>query len=301
MLKYGTDKPDLRNPLVISDLSGFFREVDFKPFKNRPVRGILVPECGKNPNSFFNDLNDFARSIGMSAGMGYINIVENKELKGPIVKFLSEEKQKELLDTLGINEFDTLFFISDGIKIVDRLAGQIRAELGSRLGLVDENRYEICFITDYPMYETNEETGKIDFSHNPFSMPQGGIEALMQNDPLEVRAYQYDSVCNGYELSSGAVRNHSPETMVKAFEIAGYGEETVKTKFGALYNAFQYGAPPHAGSAFGLDRIVMLLTDEKNIREIIAFPMNQNAQDLLMGAPCAVTELQLRETHIKIR
>jgi len=300
MLKYGTDKPDLRNPLIISDMTDFFRDVEFMPFKNKPVRGIVVPECGKQPNSFFDGTLKFATEIGMK-GLGYISVLDGGKLKGPIVKFLSEEKQAEMLKMLNMKEFDTLFFISDDIKIVNKLAGQIRTELGIRMNLIDENRYEFCFITDFPMYEINEETGKLEFSHNPFSMPQGELEALTTKDPLEIYAYQYDAVCNGYELASGAVRNHSPETMVKAFEIAGYNEETVKTKFGALYNAFQYGAPPHAGAAPGVDRLVMLLTGEKFIREVIAFPMNGSAQDLMMGAPGEVTELQLREVHIKIR
>ena len=301
ILKYGTDKPDLRNPLIINDLSDFFKDVDFKPFKNKPVRGIVVPESAKLPNSFFNDFNDYARSIGMSAGIGYINVLENGELKGPIVKFLSEDKQKEMLEMLNLRDFDTLFFISDEIKIVNKLAGQIRIELGNRMNLIDENRFEMCFIVDFPMYEINEETGKIDFGHNPFSMPQGGLDALNNKDPLEILAYQYDFVCNGIELTSGAERNYSPEILLKAFELAGYDEETVKNKFGGMYNAFQYGAPPHAGGAPGIERTVMLLLDEKNIREVTAFPMNSNAQDLLMGAPGEITELQLREAHIRIR
>ncbi|MCL1819508.1 MAG: aspartate--tRNA ligase [Oscillospiraceae bacterium] len=300
MLKYGTDKPDLRNPLLINDLSDFFKDVDFMPFKGKPVRGIVVPECGKKTNSFFEGMLDFATKIGMR-GLGYISVLPDGTLKGPIVKFLSDEKQSKLMEMLNMKECDTLFFISDNISIVNRLAGQIRDELGSRMELTDESRYEMCFIVDFPMYEISEETGKIEFSHNPFSMPQGGLDALNSQEPLEIKAYQYDIVCNGVELSSGAVRNHVPEIMVKAFELAGYDEETVKGKFGALYNAFQYGAPPHAGMAPGVDRIVMLLTGEKNIREVVAFPMNSNAQDLLLGAPGTVNELQLRETHIKIR
>ena len=300
MLKYGTDKPDLRNPLVINDLTDFFKDVDFMPFKNKPVRGIVVPECGKMPNSFFDGTLKFATEIGMK-GLGYISVLEDIQLKGPIVRHLSEEKQKEMLSTLNMKKFDTLFFISDEIKIVNKLAGQIRTELGKRMNLIDENRYEMCFIVDYPMYEPNEETGKIDFAHNPFSMPQGGLDALETQEPLEIKAHQYDIVCNGTELTSGAVRNNIPEIMVKAFEIAGYDEETVKTKFSAMYNAFHYGAPPHAGAAPGVDRIVMLLMGEENIREVIAFPMNSNAQDLMMGAPCEVSELQLREVHIKLR
>jgi aspartyl-tRNA synthetase len=300
MLKYGHDRPDLRNPLIISDLTDFFKDVDFMPFKNKPVRGIVVPECAKQPNSFFESMLKFATEIGMR-GLGYISVLDGGKLRGPIVKFLSEEKQAEMLGMLNMKEFDTLFFISDEIKIVNKLAGQIRTELGVRMNLIDENRYEMCFIVDFPMYEINEETGKIDFGHNPFSMPQGGLEALMTKNPLEIQAYQYDFVCNGIEMTSGALRNYSPEILIKAFEIAGYNEETVKTKFGAMYNAFQYGAPPHAGAAPGIERTVMVLTNEKNIREVTAFPMTGNAQDLLMGAPGPVTELQLREAHIRVR
>ena len=300
MLRYGSDKPDLRNPLVISDLSEFFSGVEFMPFKNKPVRGIVVPGCAKMPNSFFEGMLNFATGIGMR-GLGYITILEDGTQKGPIAKFLSAQKKAEITDIFKLKNGDVLFFISDETKIVDRLAGQIRMELGSRMGLIDENRYEFCFITDFPMYEPNEETGQIDFGHNPFSMPQGGMEALMTKDPLEIYAHQYDFVCNGTELTSGAVRNCNPEILVKAFEIAGYNEETVKTKFGAMYNAFCYGAPPHAGGAPGIERIVMLLTDEKNLREVTAFPMTGNAQDLMMGAPGPVTETQLREVHIKLR
>ena len=300
MLKYGTDKPDLRNPLIISDLSDFFKDVDFMPFKNKPVRGIVVPECGKMPNSFFDGTLKFAMDIGMK-GLGYISVLEDGQLKGPIVKFLSDEKQKEMLSMLNMGKFDTVFFICDEVKIVNRLAGQIRTELGKRMNLIDENKFEMCFIVDFPMYGISEETGKIEFTHNPFSMPQGGLDALMTQDPLEIKAHQYDIVCNGTELSSGAVRNYSTEIMIKAFEIAGYDEDTLKEKFGAMYNAFQYGAPPHAGMAPGVDRIVMLLLGEESIREVVAFPMNSNAQDLLLGAPGTLTELQLRETHIRIR
>jgi len=228
-------------------------------------------------------------------------VLVGMELKGPIVKFLSEEQRAELIDKLGLKENDTLFFICDGPKLVDKLAGQIRAELGLRLDLLAKDCYEFCFVTDYPMYERNEESGAIEFTHNPFSMPQGELEALEGTDSLEVRAYQYDIVCNGVELSSGAVRNHRPDVMVKAFEIAGYTQADIEREFGALFHAFQYGAPPHAGMAPGLDRIVMLLTDQENIREIIAFPMNANAQDVLLGAPAPVAEAQLREVHVKIR
>ena len=308
MLKYGTDKPDLRNPLIIEDLSDFFSEVDFAPFKNKPVRGIAAP-CANSSRSFFENMLTFAtEEIGMK-GLGYISVLEGMELKGPIVKFLSEEKQKELIAKLNLKENDTLFFISDGPKLVSHLAGQIRTELGTRLNLINNDAFEFCFITDFPMYEEND-SGGIDFTHNPFSMPQGEMSAFDGVSPtnlkdgksvLDIKAHQYDIVCNGIELSSGAVRNHRRDVMVKAFEIAGYTEDDLKTQFSALYNAFQYGAPPHAGMAPGVDRIVMLLTEQENIREIIPFPMNANAQDLLLGAPGPVTELQLREAHIKIR
>lgn len=300
MLKYGTDKPDLRNPLIIEDLTDFFKEVDFMPFKNKPVRGIVAHNCARMPKSFFENMLKFATEIGMK-GLGYISVLEDNALKGPIVKFLSEEKQNELIEMLNLMEEDTLFFISDAEKFANRFAGQIRTELGTRLNLIDRNRYEMCFIVDFPMYGINEENGQVEFTHNPFSMPQGEMDALLNKDPLEILAHQYDIVCNGVELSSGAVRNHKPEIMIKAFEIAGYTEDDVKEKFGALYKAFQYGAPPHAGMAPGIDRIIMLLSGEESIREIIAFPMNGNAQDLLLGAPGAVSEQQLREVHIKIR
>ncbi|MCL2030867.1 MAG: aspartate--tRNA ligase [Oscillospiraceae bacterium] len=301
MLRYGTDKPDLRNPLLIEDLTGFFADVDFAPFRNKPVRGIVAPDCAGGPKSFFEKMLAFATGeVGMK-GLGYISILEGMELKGPIVKFLSEEKRKELIQTLNLKVNDTLFFICDMPRLCDRMAGQIRAELGRRLGLTDEGAFEFCFITDYPMYGLNEETGAVEFTHNPFSMPQGGMEALETRDPLDIKAWQYDIVCNGVELSSGAVRNHRPDIMLKAFEIAGYTQADIESKFSALFNAFQYGAPPHAGMAPGLDRIVMLLTGQENIREVIAFPMNSSAQDLLLGAPGPVTEQQLRDVHIKIR
>jgi len=294
MLKYGTDKPDLRNPLVISDLTDFFADVDFAPFKGKPVRGIVAPNCATGTKSFFENMLKFAtEEVGMG-GLGYISALENGNLKGPIVKFLSEEKQKNL----NLQENDTIFFICDAPQIVDRLAGQIRTKLGEKLNLLTD-KFEFCFVTDFPMYEKNPDTGAIEFSHNPFSMPQSDIFA--ETDPLQIKAYQYDIVCNGVELSSGAVRNHRPDIMIKAFEIAGYTKDDIMEKFPALFGAFHYGAPPHAGMAPGIDRIVMLLTGQENIREVIAFPMNANAQDLLMGAPGAVTEQQLREAHIKIR
>ncbi len=300
MLKYGTDKPDLRNPLLIEDLTAFFKDVDFAPFRNKPVRGIVAPGCASSSKSFFEKMLVFATEIGMK-GLGYISVLEGMELKGPIVKFLSEEKQKEMIDMLSLKENDTLFFISDVPKLVDKLAGQIRSELGKRLEIIDTNRFEMCFIVDFPMYGLNEDTDAIEFTHNPFSMPQGAMEALEGMDPLEIKAYQYDIVCNGVELSSGAVRNHRPDIMLKAFEIAGYTKEDIESKFSALFHAFHYGAPPHAGMAPGLDRMVMLLTEQESIREVVAFPMNSNAQDLLLGAPGTVTEQQLREVHIKVR
>ena len=298
MLRYGTDKPDLRNPLVIADLTDFFADVDFKPFKGHPVRGIVAP-AGKQSKSFFEKMLGYAESIGMK-GLGYLTVLEDGSYKGPIAKFLSDEKQAKLKADLALKTDDTLFFISDAPKAVDLLAGQIRTALGERLGLIDKDRFELCFITDFPMYEKNEE-GKLDFTHNPFSMPQGELEALETQDPLTIKAYQYDVVCNGVELSSGAVRNHRPDVMIKAFELAGYTAEEVEKRFGALFRAFHYGAPPHAGMAPGVDRMLMLLKDEENIREVIAFPMNSNAQDLLLGAPNTVSEQQLREVHIRLR
>jgi len=300
MLQYGTDKPDLRNPLIIKDMTAFFAGVDFAPFKNIPVRGIVVPGAALQPKSFFEKMLAFALDIGMK-GLGYISVLTDGSLKGPIVKFLSEEKQAALRKDLSLKENDTLFFIADAPKAVDGLAGQIRNALGNNLGLINRNSFEFCFITDFPMYGKNEESGEIEFVHNPFSMPQGGLDSLATKNPLDILAWQYDIVCNGVELSSGAVRNHLPEVMVRAFEIAGYTQADIEKKFPALFNAFHYGAPPHAGMAPGLDRIVMLLAGEESIREVVAFPMNGNAQDLLMEAPCEVTENQLREAHIRIR
>ncbi|MCL2214932.1 MAG: aspartate--tRNA ligase [Treponema sp.] len=299
MLRYGTDKPDLRNPLIIEDMTPFFADVDFAPFKEIPVRGIAAQGAAKQSKSFFERMLAFALEIGMK-GLGYISVMEDGSLKGPIVKFLNEKKQTALRKDLSLKENDVLFFIADDPKTVDGLAGKIRTELGSQLKLCKDS-FEMCFIVDFPMYGESEETGKIEFTHNPFSMPQGGLEALETKDPLDILAWQYDIVCNGVELSSGAVRNHLPEVMTKAFEIAGYTQSDIEKKFPALWNAFHYGAPPHAGMAPGLDRIVMLLTGEENIREVIAFPMNSSAQDLLMNAPCEATEQQLREVHIKVR
>ncbi|MCL2244758.1 MAG: aspartate--tRNA ligase [Treponema sp.] len=304
MLKYGTDKPDLRNPLVIEDMTQFFADADFAPFKKIPVRGIAARGAAKQPKSFFERMLAFALEIGMK-GLGYISVMDDNNLKGPIVKFLNDEKQKTLRENMALKENDVLFFIADDPKTVDNLAGKIRTQLGTQLNICNDS-FELCFIVDFPMYGESEEylpgaSGAIEFTHNPFSMPQGGLEALNTKNPLDILAWQYDIVCNGVELSSGAVRNHLPEVMIKAFEIAGYTQSDVEKKFPALWNAFHYGAPPHAGMAPGLDRIVMLLTGEENIREVIAFPMNSGAQDLLMNAPCEVTEQQLREVHIKVR
>ena len=298
MLEFGSDKPDLRNPLRIMDLSEFFNKFTFKPFQNKCVRAIKVH--ADMSKGFHEKLLAFALSIGMG-GLGYLEVMPDMTYKGPIDKFIPAELKGELLALAKLEAGDTIFFIADTKDKAPKLAGQIRNELGEKLGLTRHDMYAFCFINDFPMYELDEETGKIGFTHNPFSMPQGGLEALNQKDPLEILAYQYDIVCNGVELSSGAVRNHDLDIMVKAFEIAGYDEETLKQKFGALYTAFKFGAPPHAGMAPGVDRMIMLLKNEENIREVIAFPMSASAQDLLCGAPNEVTETQLREVHIKIR
>ncbi len=298
MLEFGSDKPDLRNPLRIIDLSEFFNKCTFKPFRNKCVRAIKVH--ADMSKGFHEKLLAFALSIGMG-GLGYLEVVEDLSYKGPIDKFIPAEYKEELRTLAGLGVGDTIFFIADTKDKAPKLAGQIRNELGEKLGLTEKNAYRFCFINDFPMYEPDEETGKIGFTHNPFSMPQGGLEALNNKDPLEILAYQYDIVCNGVELSSGAVRNHDLDVMVKAFEIAGYDEETLKQKFGALYTAFKFGAPPHAGMAPGVDRMIMLLKNEENIREVIAFPMSASAQDLMCGAPNEVTETQLREVHIKVR
>ncbi|WP_331655381.1 aspartate--tRNA ligase [Aminipila sp.] len=300
MLKYGNDKPDLRNPLVITELSDFFEAVDFTPFKGRIVRAIRVPGKAKMPKSFFEKMEAYAKSIGMK-GLGYITVNEDRTYKGPIDKFFTQEQRIRLAEREGLQPDDILYFISDEKNVVAKYAGLIRTEVAARLNLIDKGRYEFCYITDFPMYKYNEELGKIDFTHNPFSMPQGEMKSLLEMNPLDIKAYQYDIVVNGVELSSGAVRNHRPDVMVKAFEIAGYTEEDVKNKFGALYKAFQYGAPPHAGMAPGVDRMVMLLAEEDGIREIIPFPLAANGQDMLFNSPSPVEELQLREVHIKLR
>lgn len=298
MLEFGTDKPDLRNPLRIIDVTEFFQDCSFKPFLKKCVRAIKVhAEMSKG---FHEKLLEFAQSIGMG-GLGYLEVAEDLSYKGPIDKFIPEDKKKEMAEIAGLTSGDTIFFIADKEERANLYAGQIRNELGERLGLTEKNAYRFCYVNDFPMYAYNHDEKKIDFTHNPFSMPQGGLKALQEKDPLEILAYQYDIVCNGVELSSGAVRNHNLDIMVKAFEIAGYGKEELEEKFGALYQAFQYGAPPHAGMAPGIDRMIMLLRKEESIREIIPFPMNGNAQDLMCGAPGTVTETQLREVHIKVR
>lgn len=300
MLTYGTDKPDLRNPLKIVDVSDVFEGSGFAAFEGKTVRAITVEGCSSQPRKFFDKMNDYALEIGMK-GLGYIKVTEDGEFTGPINKFIPDEKREILSERSEIKPGCVVYFIADSKKEAPKFAGKIRSELGKRLDLIDNSRFDFCFVVDFPMYEEDEETGNTIFTHNPFSMPQGGLDALLNKNPLDILAYQYDLVCNGIELSSGAVRNHDPEIMLKAFEIAGYGEDTIKEKFGALYNAFKFGAPPHAGMAPGVDRMIMLLTDEENIREIIAFPMNSNAQDVMLGSPNEVTEQQLREVHIKIR
>lgn len=298
MLEFGCDKPDLRNPLRIMDVTEFFQRCTFKPFIGRTVRAIKVhAEMSKG---FHEKLLSFATSLGMG-GLGYLEVAEDMSYKGPIDKFIPEEMKGELAEMAGLSAGDTIFFIADKEDKANYYAGHIRTELGEKLDLIEKNAYRFCYVNDFPMFELDPETKQIGFTHNPFSMPQGGLEALNTMDPLEILAYQYDIVCNGVELSSGAVRNHDIEIMKKAFAIAGYDEETLKTKFGALYQAFQFGVPPHAGMAPGVDRMIMLLRNEDNIREVIAFPMNGNAQDLMCGAPGEVTEQQLREVHIKVR
>ena len=298
MLEFGCDKPDLRNPLRIMDVTEFFQKCTFKPFLKRTVRAIKVhAEMSKG---FHEKLLSYAQSIGMG-GLGYLEIADDMSYKGPIDKFIPDEYKAELAELAGLVPGDTIFFIADKEERANLYAGQLRNEIGKRLDLYEKNAFRFCFVNDFPMFEYDNEEKKIVFTHNPFSMPQGGLEALNNKNPLDILAYQYDIVCNGIELSSGAVRNHDLDIMVKAFEIAGYTQEDLKTKFGALYSAFQFGAPPHAGMAPGVDRMIMLPRDEENIREIITFPMNGNAQDLMCGAPGEVTETQLREVHIKVR
>ena len=299
MEKYGIDKPDLRNPLIIQDATEFFKDSDFKAFAGKTVKIIVVPNGAEQGRKFFDKMNEFATSPEVGAkGLAWTKI-ENNEAQGGIAKFITPEMIAKLENNFGVKDKSAIFFVADEFKNAQKIAGLVRIELGNRLDLLEKDTYRFCFIVDFPMYELSDE-GKIDFNHNPFSMPQGGLKALETQDPLDILAYQFDLVCNGYEMASGAVRNHNPEVMVKAFEIAGYEEEEVKKRFGALYNAFQYGAPPHAGAAPGVDRMVMLIADSQNIREIIAFPKNKRARDLLMRAPSKVSEQQLKDVNIKV-
>ena len=300
MEKYGIDKPDLRNPLIIQDVTECFKDSNFNAFKGKTVKVIVVPNGASQGRKFFDKMGEFATSNDVGAkGLAWTKIDENGEVTGGIAKFITPDIKQALQEKFGAENNSAMFFIADEFEKAQKIAGLVRIELGKRLDLLEKDVYRFCFIVDFPMYELSDE-GTIDFSHNPFSMPQGGLEALNTKDPLDIYAYQYDLVCNGYEMASGAVRNHDPEIMVKAFEIAGYTEEDVKNRFGALYNAFQYGTPPHAGAAPGIDRMVMLIADSQNIREVIAFPKNKKARDLLMRAPSVVSEQQLKDVHIKV-
>ena len=300
MEKYGIDKPDLRNPLIIQDATEIFKDTEFNAFKDKTIKAVVVPNGAEQGRKFFDNMTEYAVEEAGARGLAWVKLTEEGP-QGGIAKFVTDEVKKGLEEKLGAKTGDSLFFVADEkLETVQKIAGLVRIELGKRLDLLEKDTYRFCFIVDFPMYEYNEEEGKIDFNHNPFSMPQGGMEALNTMDPLDVVAYQYDVVCNGYEMASGAVRNHDPELMVKAFEIAGYSEQEVETRFGALYNAFKYGTPPHAGAAPGVDRMIMLIANEDNLREIIAFPKNKKARDVLMGAPSNVTEEQLRDVHIKL-
>ena len=298
MEKYGSDKPDLRNPLIIQDVTQLFKDTEFNAFKEKTIKAIIVENGAEQGRKFFDNMGEYAVNELEAKGLAWVKFEKENEITGGIAKFITKEIKKGL-EEIGAKPNVAIFFIADEFKKVQKIAGGVRLELGKRLDLIEKGVYKFCFIVDFPMYELSDE-GTVDFNHNPFSMPQGGMEALITKNSLDILAYQYDAVCNGYEITSGAVRNHSPEIMVKAFEIAGYEEETIKTKFGALYNAFQYGTPPHAGAAAGLDRLVMLAANSDNIREVIAFPKNKKARDLLMRAPSKVTEQQLKDVHIKI-
>ena len=297
MLKYGTDKPDLRNPLEIVDVTDIFANLDLNAFKNKIVRVIGTHYVGDKPRSFFEDMTDFAIKELKAKGLAWLRILDDGTFQGPIAKFITDDARIEMQKRTNTKPGDCIFFIAEVPGVVEKLAGQVRDELGKRLELIDNNKFEFCWIVDFPMFEDND--GKLEFSHNPFSMPQGGLEALENQNPLEILAYQYDMVCNGVEIASGAVRNHNIEIMLKAFSMAGYTEEEVKTKFGALYTAFQYGAPPHAGIAHGIDRMIMLLANTENIKDVIAFPLNSRAQDLMMGAPSNIKMDLLRDVHIR--
>ena len=300
MEKYGIDKPDLRNPLIIQDATALFENTEFNAFKDKTIKIIVVPNGAEQGRKFFDKMADFATSEEVGAkGLAWTKINTEKQVEGGIAKFITDDIKEKLISDFGAKENSSIFFIADEFKTAQKIAGLVRIELGKRLDLIEKNVYKFCFVVDFPMYELTDE-GKIDFGHNPFSMPHGGLEALNTKDPLDIVAYQFDWVCNGLEMASGAVRNHDPEIMIKAFEIAGYTKEDVETRFGALFNAFQYGTPPHAGAAPGIDRMIMLLEDSQNIREVIAFPKNKRARDLLMRAPSKVTEEQLKEVHIKL-
>ncbi len=300
MEKYGIDKPDLRNPLIIQDVTEVFKDSDFNAFKDKTIKVIIVPNGAEQGRKFFDKMGEFATTDEVGAkGLAWTKLDNEGNVQGGIAKFITDEIKEKLEKDFGLEKNASIFFIADEFEKAQKIAGLVRIELGKRLDLIEKGVYKFCFIVDFPMYELSDE-GTIDFSHNPFSMPQGGLEALENKDPLDILAYQYDLVCNGYEMASGAVRNHNPEIMVKAFEIAGYSEEDVKNRFGALYNAFQYGTPPHAGAAPGIDRMIMLIADSQNIREVIAFPKNKKARDLLMRAPSVVTEQQLKDVHIKL-
>ena len=299
MEKYGTDKPDLRNPLIIQDVTEVFKNSDFKAFENKTIKAIVVSGGAEQGRKFFDKMTDFAVNELGAKGLAWTKFEQDGSVAGGIAKFITDDIKESLISNYNVNLGDSIFFIADEFSTAQKIAGDVRIELGNRLDLLEKDVYRFCFIVDFPMYELSDE-GTIDFSHNPFSMPQGGLEVLENKDPLDILAYQYDLVCNGYEMASGAVRNHNPEIMVKAFEIAGYSEEDVKNRFGALYNAFQYGTPPHAGAAPGVDRMVMLIANSQNIREIIAFPKNKKARDLLMRAPSIVSDQQLKDVHIKV-
>ena len=300
MEKYGIDKPDLRNPLIIQDATTLFENTEFNAFKDKTIKIIVVPNGAEQGRKFFDKMADFATSEEVGAkGLAWTKINAEKQVEGGIAKFITEDIKEKLINDFGAKENSSIFFIADEFKTAQKIAGLVRIELGKRLDLIEKNVYKFCFVVDFPMYELTDE-GKIDFGHNPFSMPHGGLEALNTKDPLDIVAYQFDWVCNGLEMASGAVRNHDPEIMIKAFEIAGYTKEDVETRFGALFNAFQYGTPPHAGAAPGIDRMIMLLEDSQNIREVIAFPKNKKARDLLMRAPSKVSEEQLKDVHIKL-
>ena len=298
MEKYGTDKPDLRNPLVIQDVTEIFKDSEFNGFKDKTIKAIIVPNGAEQGRKFFDNMTQFAVDELEAKGLAWAKFDNENNVSGGIAKYITDDVKAKLVE-IGVKPNDSIFILADEFEKVQKMAGVLRIELGNRLDLLEKNAYRFCLIVDFPMYELSDE-GTIDFNHNPFSMPQGGMETLLTKNPLEILAYQYDVVCNGYEVASGAVRNHDPEIMVKAFEIAGYPEEEVEKRFGALYNAFQYGTPPHAGAAPGFDRMVMLIADEPNIREVIAFPKNKKARDALMGAPSTVTEQQLKDIHIRV-